>query len=226
MKPISSFIQSLFVIIIFISSSYARVDTIVNTDMTLVHSGKNIVLHDDNTWEIENDKNAEIEKDVTVYLNDNRIVLIKTDYSWCFADKTLLAKREELAIKNVSSKGTAQHAVLSEASAIAMKNAVEKATKKLKASIKRKKLDFNKLKDCVRRVEKDVDSEETFTKGKGWSVVVNLTLDKGSVLAVLDCASGPDPEKKGKSENTGESKKETAKNSSPKKESAKEPAQQ
>ena len=39
----------------------------------------------------------------------------------------------------------------------------------------------------MRRVEKDVDSEESFTKGKGWSVKTLIILDKGSILAVLDC---------------------------------------
>jgi hypothetical protein len=101
--------------------------------------------------------------------------------------------------------------VLSEASAIAMKNAVGNATNKLKAAIKNKKLNYTKLQDCVKRVEKDVDSEENFTKGKGWSVTTNIVLDKGSILAVLDCESEGKEKKEEKAEGKTEGKQEEKK---------------
>ena len=68
------------------------------------------------------------------------------------------------------------------------------ATTKLKASIKNKKLDYNKLLECVKRVEKEVENSESFVKGKGWTISIQMKLDKGSILAVLDC------EKEGKEE--------------------------
>ena len=156
-------------------------------DMTLVQGGENLILHDDNTWVFENKNAEELEEDFEITLDDDRIIRISAEGTWRFVEKSELKAKDVLPVNHISAKGTAQHQVLSEASAVAMKNAVNKATTKLKAAIKTKKLNFNRLQDCVRRVEKDVDSEESFTKGKGWSVTTQIILDKGSILAVLDC---------------------------------------
>lgn len=206
MKSISFLLRSLFLVSIIISSPYARIDTTIETDMTLIHGGNNIILHDDNTWDFEDRNAPDIREPFNITLYDNRIIWISPDYTWRFVDKKELSKKEFIIVKTVTAKGTATHLVLSEATAIAMKSAVNKATKKLKASIKNRKLNFNKLLDCVRRVEKDEDTEEKFTKGKGWSVSTTIILDKGSILAVLDC----EEEKK-------EAKKEGKKEGKPKK---------
>ena len=201
MKPRSLLLYPLLLIGLFTFSVFAG-------DMTLVHSGENLILHDDNTWEFENKNAEELEEDFEITLDDNRIIRVSAEGSWRFVDKSELKAKDVLPVNHISAKGTAQHQVLSQASAVAMKNAVNKATKKLKAAIKTKKLNFNRLQDCVRRVEKDVDSEESFTKGKGWSVKTLIILDKGSILAVLDCEEVKKEKKtEGKAEGKTEKKK-------------------
>lgn len=162
--------------------------------MTLeIRNGKSIILHDDNTWEFDNNnKYEEIEEDFTVTLDDNRIIMIRTDYSWGFIEKAALDHKANLPVTLITASGSALHVVLSQASAIAMQNAVLQATKKLQHSLKNRKMNFKMLQDCVRRVEKDIDSQETFTKDKGWRVVTQITLDGGSILAVIACASEED----------------------------------
>lgn len=180
MKIVSSLLSHLSLIGLITIPAFAG-------DMTLIHSGENLILHDDNSWEFENKNAEELEENFEITLDDNRIIFVSVDGTWRFVEKSELKARDVLPVNHISAKGTARHVVLSEASGVAMKNAVSKATKKLKAAIKTKKLNFNRLQDCVRRVEKDVDSEESFTKGKGWSVTTQIILDKGSILAVLDC---------------------------------------
>ena len=195
-----SFISRPLQLIFFLSLSTFAVD------MTLEHGGENVILHDNNTWDFENKNAEDLEEDFDVTLNDNRIIRISADGSWRFVEKSELQAKEVLPVNHVSGKGTGQHIDLNEASAMALKSALTKATNKLKASIKNKKLNFNKLYDCVRRVEKDVDSEESFTKGKGWGVTTQIILDKESILAVLDCESEKKTEEK---EQKPEEKKDT-----------------
>ncbi len=165
-------------------------------DMTMEYNGIEYILHEDKYWDFVDRNSPDVEEPIFITLHDNRIILISPDYSWRFVDKKELQKtNDNISIKFVSGKGTASHLVLSEATARATKKALSNATKKLKASIKHKKLNYNKLYDCVRRVEKEEDSSESFTKGKGWSVTVKMELDKGSILAVLDC-EGKKEEKK------------------------------
>ncbi len=158
-------------------------------DMVLsVSKDQNIVLKEDNTWVFENQTNKTIDEDYTVTLNDNRIVLISADNTWRFIEKAELEQNKALPVKRVTSQGTAQHLVFTEACAVANKKAIDKATQKLKLSLKGKKLNYTKLRDCVRRVEKDIDTSNTFTNGKGWHVKIGMVLDEGSIRAVLDCA--------------------------------------
>jgi len=165
-------------------------------DMTMEYNGIEYILHEDKYWDFVDKDSPDVEEPIFITLHDNRIILIAPDYTWRFVDKKELQKtNDNITVKFVSGKGTASHLVLSEATAIATKKALSNATKKLKSSIKHKKLNYNKLYDCVRRVEKEEDSSESFTKGKGWSVTVKMVLDKGSILAVLDC-EGKKEEKK------------------------------
>ena len=204
MKLLSYLLCPLLLLGLFTSPAFAG-------DMTLIHSGESLILHEDNTWEFENRNAEELEEDFEITLDDNRIIRVSAEGTWRFVKKSELKAKDVLPINHISAKGTAQHQVLAEASAVAMKNAVLKATTKLKAAIKTKKLNFNRLQDCVRRVEKDVDSEESFTKGKGWSVKTQIILDKGSILAVLDCEEVKKEKKEEKTEGKAEGKTEEKK---------------
>lgn len=188
MKPLISSTATL-ILFIALSLSFAA-------DMTLVNEGKEFILHEDNTWDFVNKNIDDLTENAFITLDDNRIILLTTDYTWRFVDKAELKKtNDNISVKVISAQGTAQHRVLAEATANAKNKALVNATKKLKASIKHKKLNYNKLLDCVRRVEKEEDSSENFSKGKGWHVTIKMTLDKGSILAVLDC-EGKKEEKK------------------------------
>ncbi len=164
--------------------------SIFAADMVLTTpDGVNIVLHDDNTWDFEDRNSEDITEDIDITLGDNRIILITPDYEWRFVKKSDLKKKNVIPVKNVTATGMGKSIDLAQALATASKAALDKVTYKLKISLKNKKLKNDKLKDCIRRVEKDVDTTEVFTKGRGWSVKIAILLDKGSILAVLDCES-------------------------------------
>jgi len=181
-------ITTFFIITFFCSLTFSG-------DMTLVYNNLEIVLHDDESWSFVDQNADDFKESFNITLNDNRIIRISTDYTWRFVAKNELNSIEFVTTKNVTAKGNATHLVLAEANARAMNNAVKKASAKLKASVKNRKLNLANLTDCVKRVEKDVDTQESFVKGKGWSVKVDIALDQGSILAVLDCEAKAKPKK-------------------------------
>lgn len=168
-------------------------------DMVLtLHNGQDVTLHEDNYWSFEDRTQDDLTESLNITLGDNRVIRINQDYTWKFLSKEDLASNKNVSVKTITAKGSCTHVVLSEATALAMKSAITKATKKLKASIKNKKLNYAKLRNCVRRVEKEIDTEENFVKGRGWNVVISIVLDKGSILAVLDCEKEKTPAKTAK----------------------------
>ncbi len=166
------------------------INTLYANDMVLsIKNGANITLHDDNTWEFENKNEPDIEEDVDITLGDKRIILISTDFTWRFIKESELKKKPNISITRILGQGMAQDIDLTKAIAIASKKAIEKATYKFKTSFKKKKFNVATLKDCIKRVEKDADTSETFIQNKGWKAQVQIVLDKGSILAVLNCGS-------------------------------------
>jgi hypothetical protein len=157
-------------------------------DMTLVYNGKDIILHEDNSWDYADKNTPDPREDQIITLGDNRTIILAKNYSWKFVEKEeLLKSNDDLSVTVIEAKGSAHHAVLAEASALATNKAFANATAKLKASVKNKKINGAKLLTCVTRVEKEVESSESFVKGSGWDVTVRVVLDKGSIRAALDC---------------------------------------
>jgi hypothetical protein len=150
--------------------------------------GVDIVLHADNTWEIQGGKNIEFEKDFTVPVSGGKIVLIAMDGTWSYVDKEIQDEDALIPTQTVSGSGHAVHMDYSTASAKAQKQALAQVGAKLRTALKKVKIDLKKLDDCIRRVEKDVDKKEEFKKGTGWDVSISMVLDRGSILAVADCA--------------------------------------
>ena len=89
MKPRSLLLYPLLLTGLFTFSVFAG-------DMTLVHSGENLILHDDNTWEFENKNAEELEEDFEITLDDNRIIRVSAEGSWRFVDKSELKAKDVL----------------------------------------------------------------------------------------------------------------------------------
>jgi len=150
--------------------------------------GVDIVLHADNTWELQGGKNIEFEKDFTVPVSGGKIVLISLDGTWSYVDKEIQDENALIPTQKVTGSGHAVHMDYSTASAKAQNQALAQVGSKMRSALSKMKIDLKKLDDCIRRVEKDVDKKEEFKKGVGWDVSISMVLDRGSILAVADCA--------------------------------------
>jgi hypothetical protein len=150
--------------------------------------GIDIVLHADNTWEVQSGKNVEFEKDFTVPVAGGKIVLISLDGTWSYVDKEMQDENDLIPTQSISGAGHAVHMDVAVANAQAQKQALTQVSTRMRTALKKVKIDLKKLDDCIRRVEKEVDKKEEFKKGVGWDVSISMVLDRGSILAVADCA--------------------------------------
>lgn len=158
-------------------------------DMVLTTpDGMDIILKDDSTWVFKNGQKGEVEGDFTVPVTGGKIVLIAADGTWGFVKEEIKKEREIIPTDSVIGKGHGVHGDVAVANAMAQKEALAQVVGKMRIALKNVKIDQSKFADCVRRVEKDVDKQEEFKKGTGWVVSIKMTLDRGSILAVAECA--------------------------------------
>lgn len=150
--------------------------------------GTDLILKDDSTWVYKSGKPIDDEADFTVPVDAGRYVLISADGTWGFVKTPIKKEREIIPTDTVIGKGRATHIDVATATALAQKEALAQAVTKTKIALKNAAIDVKKVEECVKRVEKEVDKNEVFTKGKGWDVSIVMTLDRGSILAVAECS--------------------------------------
>ncbi|MBD3392039.1 MAG: hypothetical protein GF418_08195 [Chitinivibrionales bacterium] len=151
--------------------------------------GDELQLFQNNTWMPVKGQEILYEKDFTVPLPDGRHVLINVDGTWGFVTEELLYAEDLLTTKKVVGKGRATHIDVNIATDKAKKKAFDNTVVKAKNALRKmKKIDYKQVPDCIKRVEKDIEVSEQFAKSSGWTVQVLITLDEGSLLAVVECA--------------------------------------
>ena len=168
-----------------------------DTLMTLTTlTGEELTLRADGIWVPAHGQEVLFEKDFTVPISGGRFVLINTDGTWGFVKEELLYAEDLITTTKITSKGIVSNIDVTVATEKAKNKAFAGAVSKAKNAIKKiKKIDYKKVEECVRAVEKEVDVQETHSKSKGWTVQVLITLDKGSLLAVVECARKTEEEK-------------------------------
>jgi hypothetical protein len=160
--------------------------------LTTADGKMDILLKEDSTWVIQRGGSGEIEEDFTVPVSGGKIVLISTDGTWGYVSKEIKKEREIIPADSVTARGHAVNSDVAVANALAEKEALSQAVARMKITLKNVKIDQKQLAGCVKRVEKDVDKKEEFKKGVGWEVTIRMKLDRGSILAVADCAMIPE----------------------------------
>jgi hypothetical protein len=150
--------------------------------------GEEIVLKEDNTWVYKNGKRNELEENFTVPVSGGKIVLIAADGSWGYVDKEIIPERVLIPADSVTGKATVTSVDVAVATNKAQKQAMDQVIARMRVALKKVKLDQTKFVDCVKRAEKDVDKKEDFKKGAGWTVSISIKCDRGSILAIADCA--------------------------------------
>lgn len=159
--------------------------------------GQKIVLHEDNTWTLPDGKRAEFEKDFTVPVSSGKIVLVATDGTWGYVEKEIKDEEKLIKVDSIIGNGHSVNRDVMAATAEAQKLALNQTITKMRNALKQLDINQTKLEDCVKRVEKDVNKKEDFKQGVGWDVTIRITLDRGSIFAVADCAKKTDDDTTG-----------------------------
>jgi hypothetical protein len=154
--------------------------------------GVKIVLHEDNTWVLENGKRADYEKDFTVPVSGGKVVLVATDGTWGYVEKEIKDEEKLIKVDSIVSVGHSVNRDVMAATAAAQKQALGQTMTKMKNALRQLDIVQSRLEDCIKRVEKEVDKKEDFKQGVGWDVTIKMVLDRGSIFAVADCAKKTD----------------------------------
>jgi hypothetical protein len=155
--------------------------------------GMTILLNPDSSWQFKDGKPATIEQDFTVPVGGGRIILITQDGRWGFTDKEIINSSAHLLSDSIIAMGKTTNMDLTTATNTAQKQALKEMNMKIRGAIKKFTLDPTKLEACIRDVQKAVVKNENFVKGSGWNVMVNITVDRGGLLAITECAKKPEP---------------------------------
>jgi hypothetical protein len=158
--------------------------------------GEKIILKDDNTWVMADGKIPTFERDFTVPVSGGKIVMVSTDGTWGFVDKEIVYVEDLIKVDSIIGNGHSVNKDVMAANAEAQKLAIAQATSKMKVALAKVKIDPKLLPDCIKQVEKEVDKKEDFKQGVGWDVTIKIILDRGSILAVADCAMKKEEDKK------------------------------
>jgi hypothetical protein len=176
--------------------------------------GIKIVLKEDNTWVLQSGKQPSFERDFTVPVSGGKFVLVATDGTWGFVEKELVYQEDQVRTDSIVGNGHSVNKDVLVANAEAQKQAISQVNTKMRNALVKLKIDQKLLGDCVKRAEKDVTKKEDFKQGVGWDVAVRIFVDRGSILAIADCAMKKEDE----------SADSTAKASGSKKKAQKKPA--
>ncbi|HMD67240.1 MAG TPA: hypothetical protein VKF42_00075, partial [Chitinivibrionales bacterium] len=143
-----------------------------------------------------------------------KFVLVATDGTWGFVEKELVYQEDQVRTDSIVGNGHSVNKDVLVANAEAQKQAISQVNTKMRNALVKLKIDQKLLGDCVKRAEKDVTKKEDFKQGVGWDVAVRIFVDRGSILAIADCAMKKEDE----------SADSTAKASGSKKKAQKKPA--
>lgn len=204
LKIFSLISKSIFVLVVSCCFLFAK-DAVQKDMIMTTLEGIKIVLHPDNTWALADGKRADFDKDFTVPVSNGKIVLVATDGTWGYVEKEIKDEEKLVKVDSIVSAGHSVNRDIMAATAEAQKQALGQTMTKIRNALKQLDINQAKLEDCVKRVEKDVNKKEDFKQGVGWDVTIKMTLDKGSIFAVAECA------KKTGDDSTGTAKKKSKK---------------
>ncbi|HUI92477.1 MAG TPA: hypothetical protein VLX68_09550 [Chitinivibrionales bacterium] len=180
--------KSIIAVCIFCSLLFAKEMVLTTLD------GVKIVLKEDNTWVLQSGKAPSFERDFTVPVNGGKYVLIAMDGTWGFVEKELVHQEDQVRADSIVGNGHSVNKDVMAANAEAQKQALSQVTTKMRNALAKLKIDQKLLGDCIKRAEKDVTKKEDFKQGLGWDVSIRMFVDRGSILAVADCAMAKEDE--------------------------------
>jgi hypothetical protein len=162
-------------------------------EFVTLSDGRTLVLHDNYTWDIKGGGASGLSGDITVNVYGDRNIVLHENKTWDFADKEgNPAPRKISKLTSASATATAGRGSLLEARDAAREAAIKKVADQLRPSIDDGTLSEEALLKCVGRVANPVTVKQGQTKKKGWTITLKITLSKGEIEGITDCAKAPE----------------------------------
>lgn len=186
MKPI--FTLTIFCLLCLSMPSRAAEDEFVT-----LSDGRTLVLHDNYTWDIKGGGASGLAGDITVNVYGDKNIILHENKTWDYADQEgNPAPRKISRLTTVSATATAGRESLIEARDAAREAAIKKVADQLMPRVDDGSMSEDTLITCVGRVANPVTVKQGRTKKKGWNITLKITLTKGEIEGIMDCAKAPE----------------------------------
>jgi hypothetical protein len=162
-------------------------------EFVTLSDGRTLVLHDNYTWDIKGGGASGLSGDITVNVYGDKNIILHENKTWDFADKEgNPAPRSLSKLTSVSATATAGRASLIEARDAAREAAIKKIADQLKVRLDSTTVSEESLLKCVGRVANPVTVKQGHSKKNAWSITLKITLSKGEIEGIIDCAKAPE----------------------------------
>ena len=150
--------------------------------------GRTLILHDNYTWDIKGGGTG-LAGDITVNVYGDKNIVLHENRTWDFADSAgNPAPRKISHLTTVSATATAVRPSLLDARDAARQAAIKKVADQLMPRVDDGSLSEDTLLVCVGRVANPVTVKQTNAKKKGYTVTLKISLTKGEIDGIMDCA--------------------------------------
>lgn len=174
-----------------VTASAAGPSPVAGKITTIVHEGNEIILNPDSTWAY---KSAAMSVDESgeayIPLNDNRILWLKSDYTWAFVKSQPPKSNRPKTYPNVEASGTSTVQSLD----VAIKTAVNQVYDKLATNLSKYIMSKDKrakdyLLACIKNEvnENEFDKVHNQIKGGSWKADAKVSIYGYRVKEIIDC---------------------------------------
>jgi hypothetical protein len=172
--------KSLLLVIVMVSFGVFAGDMVLTLD-----DGRDVILHDDNTWGFAKFTVSEDEEDYYITIDDGRTICLKTDNTWEFTKGRPQNKRSFNELPTVSVSSSVKKPTLDAAVKAASEDAVKKAALKLSPYAKKHKLTNKYLVACIKNEIGENGIESTYKPG--WIALAKINITKVQTKNILEC---------------------------------------
>ena len=161
-------------------------------EFVTLSDGRTLVLHDNYTWDMKGGGASGLAGDITVNVYGDKNIILHENKTWDFADpEGNPAPRKISRLTTVSATATAGRESLIEARDAAREAAIKKVADQLMPRVDDGSLSEDTLLTCVGRVANPVTVKQARSKKKAWTITLKITLTKGEIEGIMDCAKPP-----------------------------------
>ncbi len=184
------FATTVVLTVVLSAPAFAAPSPVAGKITTIVHDGNEVILNPDSTWTYKSATlAADDNDDVYIPLNDNRILLLRADFTWAFVKSQPPKSNRPKTYPSVEAVGTSTMPSLDVATKTAINQVYDKVAANLAkyiASKDKKAKDY--LLACIKDRIKENELDQAYNQTKtGWKADAKVSIPGYKVKEIIEC---------------------------------------